>query len=363
MRIAFFGLRSAFDYHQIGGVESCIRRLAAQLSARGDRVEYLLFGAERTQVVQVPDCGLTLRYFSTFREALNSLKAGYDHVVTVYLPPEVRLPFALFRLQQRANARFHLIRFGFPRSPLKRLLALVDIRLFYACVFAISPRIFRAIEGMSSNPVLILPPVNPGYFLNPDEKGSQAKIKVTFAGRIDIGKGIEEVIDLFRKLQENPGVETAIYGYYSAEADTSCSRGTYEWLRRQTEIKYLDSDRKSYSLEAEGRLQAALRETDVLVLPYRQLSSTIDTPMLLLEGMASLCAIVTRRMGDIPSIYGESDFLLPGDGDLGQAFDLLVNISKDRLAAERLRIWERNQSLDFRAVKTAVRFRQALAGK
>lgn len=363
MRIAFFGLRSAFDYHQIGGVESCIRRLAAQLGAQGDRVEYLLFGADRTQVVQVPDCGLTLRYFSTFGEALNSLKAGYDHVVTVYIPPKVRPLFALFRLQQRANVRFHLIRFGFPRSRLKGLLSLVDYAFLYQCVFAISPRVLRAVERPSSSAVLLLPPVSQDYFLDPEDKPTQATLKIAFAGRVDVGKGIEEVIDLFLKLQANPGVETTIYGYYSAEADTSNSRGTYEWLRSQSEIKYVDSDRESYSPGAEGRLRAALRETDVLVLPYRQLSSTIDTPMLLLEGMASLCAIVIRRVGDIPYIYGESDFLLPGDGNLDQAFDWLVNISKDRLAAERLRVWERNQSLDFGAAKTVARFRQALAGK
>jgi hypothetical protein len=38
MRIAFFGIKAAFDYFQIGGTESYVRRLASQLVGEGNKV-------------------------------------------------------------------------------------------------------------------------------------------------------------------------------------------------------------------------------------------------------------------------------------------------------------------------------------
>ena len=107
----------------------------------------------------------------------------------------------------------------------------------------------------------------------------------------------------------------------------------------------------------EEALKAGLRKTDILVLPYKGgLQSTIDMPMLLLEGMASLCAVITRPYGDIPSIYGESDFLLTGNGNLAEVADLFNGISL-KLDKERRRLFEQNRRLNFEATNTAQRFK------
>jgi glycosyltransferase involved in cell wall biosynthesis len=358
MRIAFLGSRPAFDYHQIGGVESFIRRLSGELVRGGESVDYVMIGGSKSQ--SVTSEGVCLKYFPSLWDACNTLVDSYDHVVTVYLPPQERLAYCAFRVQKRKQFKFHSLLFDLTNAPIKRMLKLLDTNLCYDSVFAVSPRISAVCQRWGQAPVLLLPPVPKGYFLRTEDKKHGQKIRMTFVGRVDLGKGIKEVIDLFLELGDRSDVETQIYGYYSAGADTANSRGIYEWLKGQARIKYVDANHKAYTPQVERRLRTVLRETDVLLLPYRRLGSTIDTPLLLLEGMASLCAIVTRRMGSIPSIYGESEFLIPEGEDVKYVRELLPDISS-RLKRERARIDKRNRQLGFCADRTAQVFREALS--
>jgi glycosyltransferase involved in cell wall biosynthesis len=72
----------------------------------------------------------------------------------------------------------------------------------------------------------------------------------------------------------------------------------------------------------------------------------MDTPLLLLEGMASLCAVITRPLGDIPGIYGPSPFLLSGDGNMADAAQR-VKEARNLLDEERQRIRLQNERLGF----------------
>lgn len=356
MKISFFGLQSAFDYYQIGGTESFIRRLALQLIREGETIDYVLVGSSQTKTMTLKGGKLKLRYFASFRQALSAMADSYDHIVTVYLPPIERLAYSLFRFQYRGRTSFHIILFGLPESPLKRMLALVDAKLFYSRVFAISPRIHRAAQSWSLDSVLLLPPVPQDYFLSLRDKVSEAKIRVTFVGRVDKGKGIDWVIPLFLKLKDNPNVETLIYGLYHPHY---LSEDIHEWLKGQTEIRYDYVDHRSYSPEIEDRLKAVLKDTDILILPYKKLSSSIDVPLLLLEGMASLCAIITRPLGDISLIYGDSNFLIPDVSDADHMLALINDISS-RLAPERERILKQNRKLKFGVQDIARLFRSSL---
>ncbi|MHA1382094.1 MAG: hypothetical protein ACTSRG_27290, partial [Candidatus Helarchaeota archaeon] len=44
MKVAFFGLKQSFDYFQIGGSESLVRRLSATFIIKGSEVYYVLYG-------------------------------------------------------------------------------------------------------------------------------------------------------------------------------------------------------------------------------------------------------------------------------------------------------------------------------
>ena len=358
MRIVFFGQQSTIDFHQIGGVESFIRRLAMQLVKEGDAVDYVMFGCQETKVVTMEDGKLRLLYFKSFLRALKALFESYDYVITTYLHFVKRLEFLLFRFIYHKKLKFCVILLGLPESALKRWMIFFDAKLFYEKVLVISPRLFKAARRWSLDPVLLLPPVPEDYFLRLDEKPRRKKIRLTYIGRIDVRKGIEDAIELFLKLRDHENIETQIYGYYSDFGPNS--QNIYKWLKEQSQIKFVDVEQNSYTPQLEQQIRLALKDTDVLVLPYRSIDGTIDIPLLLLEGMASLCAIITTTCGDIPFIYGKSKLLLDETSDLKHIINILS--APSRLYAERIRILTRNKELKFGAKDISRLFRESLKG-
>ena len=133
------------------------------------------------------------------------------------------------------------------------------------------------------------------------------------------------------------------------------------WLKTQKEIKYVEVDRQSYSKLAEKKVMDILKRTHVFIQPYQTLDSTLDTPLLLLEAMASLCAVITTPVGNIPEIYGPSEFIVARKGFLSAVLDLFKDLSLGALRRERERIYERNTVLkNIRSNEVIGRFLNAL---
>jgi len=358
MRIAFFGWHRAFGFNRIGGADSFVRRLSTQLIRLGDSVDYVHYGSPKTEIIHT-DIGVSVRCFQNLNDALKALKSDYNHVITYSVLARDRISFGRFRRSAGTRVMFHKIQSGWSDSRLKRRLSFADARIFpyNGWIFAVSPRLRREMSRWARRTTLLLPPVPRDYFLTPDEKPHSDKIRVTFLGRLDSGKGIREVISIFRSLKEQPDIETKICGFtYPSMPETFA---IHRLLSKQSEIQYEHIHHDDYKPEVEQRVRQTLKDTDILLLPYRRLSSTMDTPMLLLEGMASLCAAMTKRFGDIPETYGESKFLLPDEDSLGYARRIIVN-ARSLLQEERRRILERVASLKFDAESVARRLRRYL---
>lgn len=358
MKTAFFGLKQAFDYSQIGGVESFVRRIAVQMVQQGNAVDYILYGDKDNREIG-PQPGLGLRYFKSFKDALDATK-GYDHIVTTYLLPKDRLKYAFFRKRNSKSTNFHFVYFSWPDSLLKRKLYFAKPRLFpwNGKLFCISQRQYDYIGRWANNAIHILPPVPESYFLKPEEKLLKDKIQITFMGRIDPGKGIKEVVEIFNLLKNDDRFNCSIYGIPLPE-QKNCLK-THNWLKKQNKIEYIEVDRRKYSPSVEAFAGNVLKETDIFIQPYQRLSSTIDTPLLLLEAMASLCAVITKPVGNIPDIYGKSDFIVNPDNFVQDAIALLKNISFDDLARERKRIFKENKKLDFSTQAVTKKFTDAI---
>lgn len=345
MKIAFFGTFGSFDYFTIGGVESFTRRLAAGLIKEGHQADFVIYRAPAERQEKAPE-GLRIHCFKRFVTAANFLKERYDQVVTIFIPMVDRLAYMKFRQRYRKRIFFHRVYFGWPELGLKRQMAYLDARLypFNGRLFCVSPRLYHSVKRWSKHAVLLLPPVPKEYFLELHEKPNRDKILVTYIGRTESRKGIENVIGLFARLQKIPYLDLAIHGFHHPH----CAEGRKWHLRlsQQEHFRYFYTPFEGYSHVKEDKLRLLLRETDILLLPYRQLSSTIDTPLLILEGMASLCAVVTQSFGDIPSLYGPSPFLLAGSDSVDKAVQQIQN-AKSLLVEERQRIHKRNQKLVF----------------
>jgi len=345
LRIAFFGAYGSFDFFRIGGTESFARRLAAGLLSHGHRAYFVVYGAPFPQQHTLPS-GIECYYFSTFHDSLGFVQENYDHVVAIYLRRPDRLSYAHFRRVNRHRLKFHQVLFSWPDSWLKRRAAFLETRLFpvNGSLFCISPRIHRRVSRWFPRAVLLLPPVPEEFFLTPSEKPVNERIRVAYIGRTEPRKGINDVLELFTRLKDSPGVELEIHGFHHKTVQAAVD--THEQLKRQKEIRYFYRPYDSYTPEVDQEVRRVLKETDILVLPYRKLSSTIDTPLLLLEGMASLCAIATRPLGDIPNIYGNGPFLFSDQDGVGSLADRIL-AGRQGFLEERRRLLKRNRELGF----------------
>jgi glycosyltransferase involved in cell wall biosynthesis len=362
MKLAFWGLKHAFDFFQIGGTESFVRRLSAELIKNDVKVDYILYGDSQNKEF---DCaGINLNFFASFNEALKAIeRKEYEHIITIYLLPKDRIKYALFRKNKSKSIRFHFVYFGWPDSLIKRKLYFSEARIFpyNGKLFCISKRQYDYVSRWAKNAVYLLPPVPESFFLRPDEKPTNGKIKVTFLGRIDPGKGINEVIEIFKALKDNNHFECSIYGIHIPEHKESFE--IHNRLKNQKEIKYIEVDRQKFSPEVEEFVKNVFKETDVFIQPYQKLSSTIDTPLLLLETMASLCSVITKPFGNIPDIYGKSKFLIHPDNFIADAIQLLKNVTHQDLIEERKRIYGQNLSLNFKSENIGKRFVDAIISR
>lgn len=361
MRIAFWGWRNSFDYFQIGGTESFVRRLTEGLVGSGAEVDYVMYGSSERHEVKL-SAVFKLRYFVRFEDALAFLSNNYDHIVTIYLFPLDRLKFARFRKRYGNDIKFHFVYLGWPDLSIKRWFYFAEAKLFpyNGRLLCISRRQYRHLRQSLGNVTYLMPPVPENFFIEPEDKPIHEKIKITFLGRIDVGKGIEDVIEIFKVLNKSSRFECSIYGIHIRENKKSLM--LHNWLKEQDEINYIEIDRQNYSRNVEEMVSGVLRESDIFIQPYKRLSSTIDTPLLLLEAMASLCVVITKPFGNIPEIYGESRFLIPVDNFLSDATAFLQNVSLDEIRRERKRIYEQNKTLSFQTAEMTRTFLDALGG-
>jgi glycosyltransferase involved in cell wall biosynthesis len=187
-------------------------------------------------------------------------------------------------------------------------------------------------------------------------------LKVTFIGRVDPRKGIEEVVRLFERLTLDKNFECAVYGVVipnDMEALTIAQR-----LRTHPNLHYIEVERKLWTPATDEQVLKLLRETDVFVQPYRTLESTVDTPLLLLEAMAALCVVLSRPVGDIKEIYGESPFIIYGDSFVDSAMEVLEHLASAKgmstLMQERERLYQHVRSLGCSVTDVTARFLEGL---
>lgn len=83
--ITFLGLWKSFDYQNIGGVDSMVRRMAHELTRRGFAVRFMHYEAPTEQTIGRNQ--VTSHYFHSFTDLLDALISHSGHIVTIYLRP------------------------------------------------------------------------------------------------------------------------------------------------------------------------------------------------------------------------------------------------------------------------------------
>ncbi|MEM2175479.1 MAG: glycosyltransferase family 4 protein [Candidatus Micrarchaeia archaeon] len=364
MNIVFFSLAGTFDYFQIGGTDSFVRRITKGLLNLDNNlyISWIFYNSkEEKEIKHLPN--FASKYFKNLKDALDYIYATKpEHVIACYIKPQDRILFAKFRNLAK-NICFHSIPFFYPHSSLKRFLKFFEYFIFpyNGKIFCVSKRQYEYIKKFAKHVVYLLPPVPESYFLTPEEKPINERINIAFIGRIDPRKGIKEVIEIFTTLKKNDRFDLTIYGIHIPWDKEGLK--IHNWLSNQKEIKYISFDRQKYSEKIESRLIEILKTTDIIILPYKTLDSSIDTPLLLLESMASLCVVLTTPVGDIPEIYGQTRLVIPIKKFVSEAIKILSNISTEEIKKERKRIYTQNQKLNFNSSYIIEKFYNSLQDK
>ncbi len=357
--IAFVGAAGSGEFRGAGGTNSYLRRIALELAALGESVDFLLFG--RTSGEWLSEAaGIRSRSFRSVLELVAWLRnQRYRHLIQIYARPAARLTLG-FHGRMNPGTAFHSFAWSWQENWARRQAQTLDRLLIPndGALFAVSHRLWRSLARLHRRAVCLLPPVPRAFYVPAERPKAGNKMTVSYLGRLDPAKGAVDAIGLLRRLARSGAVRAVVHGIY-VSGDAS-STAVHEELLRQSEIEYSGTAGAEQGGANDVGVAAALAKTDVLLLPFRRLSSTIDTPALLLEGMAASCAIVAPRVGDIPDLYGESPFLYDRFDEDGITRLLLERSSV--LQNERRRIQARVAELAFWSDLAAQRFRDALRG-
>ena len=344
MLIRCFGVDTSFDYHQIGGTDSYFRRLGEELCRREHQVEFIHYGCPQDERSQ-PGPSFRIKKFRSFRDALDELAGSGGPILVNAVKAKDRLQFIRFRHRMRRRLDFYMVYSLFAHTRVGRIKHFLEAMLYpyRPGTICMSRRLAEYVKTIRNRAETLLPPVPVGYFAKPEEKGRRDKLVVGYIGRLENGKGAPEAIELIEALSHRDDIELRVSGY--SFNGTPGSRHLAGRLARNENIIYKKRNHQGWTPELEKQLALDLRDIDVLLLPYRRIASSIDTPLLLLEGMAGLCCCVTPPQGDIPRIYGDSPFLISGDNFVRQAHDLLTNGIRSLIDKEKKRIHSRIQQL------------------
>jgi len=323
-KIVFFALDKTFGHSQIGGTDSYMRRLTGAI-INSKEVEWVFYDAECNNEEFIGE--LKVIKFIKFKNAIDYIWSQKNTtVITSYIDPKYRLYFGYKRLLNNKKSSFYLLMFFYPESYIKKIVRALEILITpYAGVITVSNRLNRFCSLFSSQ-VLHLPPIVP-FKYNIRSYHNVEKPTVVFLGRIDPRKGINEVFRLFKKLAATDRYRLIIYGI-AIEDDTGVNEALNK-IKSCSDIEFIKIDRGEFSEKVDDLVINALGKADFFIQPYKNLESTVDTPLLLLEATALKCEVLTTGIVEEYSHEYKNIHIIKGDFPLS-AFSFIENYRYDQ---------------------------------
>ena len=297
-KISFLALNDTFDFDQIGGTDSYMRRLTNSMLALGVTVEWVFYGAKyyRREIIKDVD----IIKFVQFNDALKHIESSdTNYLITCFLKPLDRFKLLRYKLPFKKDSfKLFSLSFFYPDTFLKKTLRKIELNLVrYDAVLCVSKRLYDFNASISNNSHYLPPIIPKSYFKVGYDKLSNLpyeenrNLRALFLGRLDPRKGIKEVISVIENKDLSNNIEWAVSGIYIPEDEGNVA--ALQRLKSCQSVKFNEESRSAYSLEVESRVLSYFANNDVFLQPYRSLASTVDLPLLILEAQAAGCTVLT----------------------------------------------------------------------
>ena len=337
-RICFFGAVDACDPMKMGGCESIVRRLSIGLSDRGYSVVVIMYGASKKSCSNFLDHDLTLQYCSSFSDSLQVLAdLSCDLVIETYIHKKYYLRYLAFKHTNCDLIRFSVIFMTSAHHSLKRWFRAKFRTMFCSTIFAVSSKLVDELQCDGVSAIWLPPPVSDQYFRS-SVRGEKTNTVISFLGRIAPDKGLSSLVKIFSSLSCSKQLTLKIRGYYIPDDPNSVR--LHRSLQKRSLFEYYAEPYNSYnySPQKEQAIIEYLTGTDILVLPYKNLKRTVDLPLLVVEGLAAGCVVISQYFEDVSKIICSSTLIAQDEDEYREKLQALCNPKILQQEKERIRM-------------------------
>ncbi len=303
MKFLFVGTNANINLEKIGGIESTMRELLSFLKKKNHDVEVLIITNEfeEEKVVSTSFGEIAVKTKSTI-EARKYLFNNFDVINFLQTPftnPFFALKFLFYKnFNKVATTKLF---FTYPTLFQTTFLQKLKLKLLIDTTFVFSKRLENFAKNIVNNVVFLYPPVAKQYIVAGKSRSEENyKKRILFIGRLSEDKGLDVVIDVFKTLPKDK-FYLSIMGYFSNKEDEK----KYEEKLQNLKIDEL----KIVAHQKDKNQILPLDKYDILLLPYQDLGPTLDTPLLILEGLSSNCKIITSNIEPLNYINGNIFFV------------------------------------------------------
>jgi glycosyltransferase involved in cell wall biosynthesis len=294
MKFIFVGSEKQLYLGKIGGIENIIVELASGLVQGGHQVQFFIQSSESlTQSVFCSSYAIKEVVGSKREIRQLMLHSKPDYFLLLESLFQNPLFFIRFYFKSKIED-FLLVKmiFTYPAIKGNRFLEKIKYRFFIDSAIVFSKRLASDLQNNWNGKVFTMfPPISPKYS-HLKNRSYGEKIRIGYVGRLSLDKGTHIIKEIMDKLDDEK-YEFFIFGYYSEEQNPK-----FHLKNKNIHLEIKEQSAHNISIKA------PLEKIDILVLPYQSLDSkTVDTPILILEGLSAGCIVVTSNLESIREIH------------------------------------------------------------
>ena len=288
--VTFIADLNCFSLQNIGGTDSYMRRLTEVLLENDFNINFVYCNTKFKRNYRYKNINI---YELPNIKSVTKFIKNMDNIFICYLNLSDRMKFFFYKKFFCYKKKIFLILFFFPDSCLKKIFRVIEfVSIRYTAIVCVSKRINQFAQKYYGKSYF-LPPIIPDSYIKKGlsklKESSNKKLNnALFLGRIDKRKGILEVLKIAKFTKDF--INWTISGI---KIDSDKPQSILKELKEIDYIKFIMNNREEYKSTIEDDVIEYFYKNDFFLQPYKNLKSTVDLPLLILEAQACGCIVIT----------------------------------------------------------------------